>query len=52
MKETNIFEAITERDTDLLVLEEIHASATFRKWLGALAFEDACFDRYLSQIKA
>jgi hypothetical protein len=38
MEETNILEAITERDIDLLVLEEIHVSVAFRKWLATAVF--------------
>jgi hypothetical protein len=33
MKEANIIEAITERDIDRLILEEIHTSPAFREWL-------------------
>lgn len=35
MEETAILEAVTERDIDLLLLEEIHASEFFRKWLAS-----------------
>ncbi len=35
-----ILEAVTERDIDLLLLEEIHASDDFRRWLRERAFGD------------
>jgi hypothetical protein len=38
MKDTNFLEAVTERDMDLLILEELHASAVFRSWLVASTY--------------
>jgi len=40
MQKVQIVEAVTERDIDLLLLEEIHASGEFRAWLQQKVFTD------------
>lgn len=38
MKDQMVLEAIAERDVDLLVLEELHVSSSFRSWLLRLSY--------------
>lgn len=38
MKDNLILEAVAERDIDLLMIEELHVSDTFRSWLIRLSF--------------
>jgi len=38
MKKTNFIEAVTERDVDLLVLEELHVSPNFQDWIVRLIY--------------
>jgi hypothetical protein len=40
MRETSFLEAVTERDIDLLVLEELHVSPRFRSWFIASVVAD------------
>jgi len=35
---TNFIEAVVERDIDLLLLEEMHVSTSFRSWLIKLVY--------------
>ena len=48
MQEMQFIECVAERDIDLLFLEELHVSASFRSWLIGQAFElDVCYGQFL-----
>ena len=47
MLEINFLESVTERDVDLLILEELSVSEKFRKMLSTLTFGETVYSTYI-----